>query len=111
MSKVEAILAVTMVLAVLTTGLSDGHGHGNGKGNGLGNGKGQGHGPGNGNGHGPGEGNGNNAGLKVGFYRGKCKRFDVEEVVAGVVQEWFEKDMTITASLLRMQFHDCFVKV
>ncbi|KAL3828577.1 hypothetical protein ACJIZ3_017379 [Penstemon smallii] len=47
--------------------------------------------------------------LEVGFYRGKCRSADVEAVVSGVIKEWYKKDPTITAALLRMQFHDCFV--
>ncbi|XP_027069855.1 peroxidase 60-like [Coffea arabica] len=48
--------------------------------------------------------------LQVGFYKGKCKGVDVEAIVGSVVRTWFFKDPTITAALLRMQFHDCFVK-
>ncbi|KAK4482711.1 hypothetical protein RD792_009878 [Penstemon davidsonii] len=52
---------------------------------------------------------GDSAPLVVGFYRGKCRSIDVEAVVSGVIKEWYKKDPTITAALLRMQFHDCFV--
>ncbi|MCD7465781.1 hypothetical protein HAX54_001936 [Datura stramonium] len=49
--------------------------------------------------------------LRVGFYKGKCGMTDVEGVVRRVVKTWFfTKDKTIAAALLRMQFHDCFVK-
>ncbi|XP_055815295.1 peroxidase 60-like [Solanum dulcamara] len=50
--------------------------------------------------------------LKVGFYKGKCGVTNVEDVVQNVVETWFftRKDMNIAALLLRMQFHDCFVK-
>ncbi|KAG8387479.1 hypothetical protein BUALT_Bualt02G0025500 [Buddleja alternifolia] len=47
--------------------------------------------------------------LQVGFYQGKCRSADVEAVVSGVVKALYKKDPTITAALLRMQFHDCFV--
>ncbi|KAL0460042.1 UNVERIFIED_CONTAM: Peroxidase 60 [Sesamum latifolium] len=47
--------------------------------------------------------------LQVGFYRGKCGIADVEAIVGRVVLAQFMKDTTITAALLRMQFHDCFV--
>ncbi|OAY38220.1 peroxidase 60 [Manihot esculenta] len=46
--------------------------------------------------------------LQVGFYKGKCK-FDVESIVRGVVEAKFITDKTITAALLRLHFHDCFV--
>ncbi|KAL0436289.1 UNVERIFIED_CONTAM: Peroxidase 60 [Sesamum radiatum] len=47
--------------------------------------------------------------LQVGFYKGKCGITDVEAIVGRVVLAQFMKDPTITAALLRMQFHDCFV--
>ncbi|KAA8533942.1 hypothetical protein F0562_031459 [Nyssa sinensis] len=47
--------------------------------------------------------------LQVGFYRGKCGIADVEAIVAGVVTGRFIRDPAIVASLLRLQFHDCFV--
>ncbi|XP_073152662.1 peroxidase 60-like [Henckelia pumila] len=47
--------------------------------------------------------------LQVGFYNGKCGSSDVEAVVGGVIASFYAKDPTITAALLRMQFHDCFV--
>lgn len=49
--------------------------------------------------------------LQVGFYKGKCRSVDVEAIVGGVVALRFIRDRTITAALLRMQFHDCFVNV
>ncbi|KAF8412835.1 hypothetical protein HHK36_000806 [Tetracentron sinense] len=48
--------------------------------------------------------------LQVGFYKGKCLTADVETIVAGVVRTRFVTDQTIVAALLRLQFHDCFVK-
>ncbi|KAH0780799.1 hypothetical protein KY290_000397 [Solanum tuberosum] len=50
--------------------------------------------------------------LRVGFYEGKCGVTNVEGVVQNVVETWhFEKkEKDIAAALLRMQFHDCFVK-
>ncbi|XP_042488308.1 peroxidase 60-like [Macadamia integrifolia] len=48
--------------------------------------------------------------LQVGFYRRKCGRSDVEAIVRRVVAAHFVKDRTITPALLRMQFHDCFVR-
>lgn len=52
-----------------------------------------------------------NGQLQVGFYKGKCQSADVENVVFQVVKSSFNKDPTITAALLRMHFHDCFVNV
>lgn len=50
--------------------------------------------------------------LQVGFYKGKCtSKFDVESIVRGVVEAKFITDKTITAALLRLHFHDCFVHV
>ena len=49
--------------------------------------------------------------LKVGFYNGKCGQNDVEEIIFNVVRGAFQKDKTIVAALLRLQFHDCFVRV
>ncbi|XP_073290670.1 peroxidase 60-like [Primulina huaijiensis] len=51
----------------------------------------------------------NGDGLQVGFYRGKCRFTDVETAVAAVISASYRRDPTITAALLRMQFHDCFV--
>ncbi|XP_073038185.1 peroxidase 44-like [Primulina eburnea] len=51
----------------------------------------------------------NGDGLQVGFYRGKCRFIDVETAVGAVIAAWHRRDPTITAALLRMQFHDCFV--
>ncbi|CAI9105657.1 OLC1v1004635C1 [Oldenlandia corymbosa var. corymbosa] len=48
--------------------------------------------------------------LQVGFYQGKCgANADVEEIVAGAVKAHFASDPTITAALLRLHFHDCFL--
>ncbi|CAO2838292.1 unnamed protein product [Amaranthus hypochondriacus] len=41
-------------------------------------------------------------------YDDTCK--DFEEIVAGKVREWFIKDKTIAASLIRLHFHDCSVR-
>uniref|UniRef100_M1B6G3 peroxidase n=1 Tax=Solanum tuberosum TaxID=4113 RepID=M1B6G3_SOLTU len=50
--------------------------------------------------------------LRVGFYEGKCGKTNVEGVVQNVVETWHfeEKEKDIAAALLRMHFHDCFVK-
>ncbi|KAL3632662.1 hypothetical protein CASFOL_025646 [Castilleja foliolosa] len=46
--------------------------------------------------------------LKDGFYTSTCPR--AESIVRGVVQQRFNRDRSITAALLRMHFHDCFVR-
>ncbi|RRT32475.1 hypothetical protein B296_00058818 [Ensete ventricosum] len=49
--------------------------------------------------------------LQFGFYTGKCKGTDVETAIRGIVAARFAKDPSILPALLRMQFHDCFVRV
>ncbi|XP_073279037.1 peroxidase 44-like [Primulina huaijiensis] len=46
--------------------------------------------------------------LRVGFYSSSCP--NAEKIVRQVVQNRFSKDRSITAALLRMHFHDCFVR-
>lgn len=46
--------------------------------------------------------------LRVGFYNSTCPR--AELIVRQVVQKRFSSDRSITAALLRMHFHDCFVR-
>ncbi|XP_024032072.1 peroxidase 44 [Morus notabilis] len=48
------------------------------------------------------------ADLRIGFYNASCPR--AEQIILQVVQEQFSKDSSISAALLRMHFHDCFVK-
>ncbi|RRT74854.1 hypothetical protein B296_00021730 [Ensete ventricosum] len=49
--------------------------------------------------------------LQVGFYKGKCNRTDVEATVKSIVAARFARDRTIVPALLRLHFHDCFVRV
>ncbi|XP_061348040.1 peroxidase 44 [Gastrolobium bilobum] len=46
--------------------------------------------------------------LQVGFYGSTCPK--AESIVQQVVQNRFNRDKSITAALLRMHFHDCFVR-
>ncbi|KAB9521963.1 hypothetical protein FH972_027040 [Carpinus fangiana] len=48
------------------------------------------------------------ADLQVGFYKSTCPQ--AESIVQQVVQAEFCRDRSITAALLRMHFHDCFVR-
>ncbi|XP_050374337.1 peroxidase 5-like [Argentina anserina] len=55
---------------------------------------------------GKGEGQGN--GLHVGFYASSCPK--VEDIVAEVVARFHEQEPKLPPALLRLFFHDCFVK-
>ncbi|KAL5205961.1 hypothetical protein ABZP36_034170 [Zizania latifolia] len=46
--------------------------------------------------------------LEVGFYSDSCP--DAEDIVTGAVQDAAASDPTILPALLRLQFHDCFVR-
>lgn len=45
----------------------------------------------------------------VGFYSSSCPNAE-KIIAAAVIQKW-TADKTITAGLLRMFFHDCFIRV
>ncbi|XP_021716340.1 peroxidase 60-like [Chenopodium quinoa] len=47
--------------------------------------------------------------LKQGYYTGKCSA-NVESVIFDIVSKAYQTDKSIVAALLRMQFHDCFVR-
>ena len=47
--------------------------------------------------------------LKVGFYAKTCPR--AETIVKKVIVQTLSKASTLAAPLLRMHFHDCFVRV
>lgn len=49
------------------------------------------------------------ADLRVGFYNATCPQ--AESIIQKVVQKQFATDSSITGGLLRMHFHDCFVRV
>ncbi|XP_065017316.1 peroxidase 57-like [Musa acuminata AAA Group] len=48
--------------------------------------------------------------LQAGFYKGKCNGTDVEATVKSIVAARFARDRSIVAALLRLHFHDCFVR-
>jgi hypothetical protein len=51
----------------------------------------------------------NGQGLKVGFYANTCP--EAEAIVKKVIVQTLSKAPTLAAPLLRMHFHDCFVRV
>jgi peroxidase len=52
------------------------------------------------------------AGLQEGFYKSNTNcTADVEATVANVVQQYVSADRGVGAGLIRLHFHDCFVKV
>ncbi|KAL9670381.1 hypothetical protein QQ045_007932 [Rhodiola kirilowii] len=46
--------------------------------------------------------------LKVGFYEKSCPR--LERIVKRTTEKFIQRDRTLAAPLLRMHFHDCFVR-
>ncbi|KAK8550782.1 hypothetical protein V6N13_119284 [Hibiscus sabdariffa] len=50
------------------------------------------------------------AALQVGFYKGKCNSRNVEGIVFSVVERRMNEAKGIAAALIRLHFHDCFVK-
>jgi len=51
------------------------------------------------------------AGLKEDYYEGKCGDEDVEAIIFESMQDSFEDDSGIAPGILRIVFHDCFVRV
>lgn len=49
------------------------------------------------------------SGLSLNYYDQKCP--NAESIVANAVKDAMMKDQTIPAALLRMHFHDCFIRV
>ncbi|KAK9727019.1 hypothetical protein RND81_05G252600 [Saponaria officinalis] len=45
-----------------------------------------------------------------GYYKGKCGKFNVEEIIYKVVKTHFDDDADTVSDLIRLQFHDCIVK-
>lgn len=50
-------------------------------------------------------------GLKFGYYKGKCGKHDVEKLIYNVVKEKIAGDPDVVSDLVRISFHDCFVRV
>ncbi|KAL4335903.1 hypothetical protein GQ457_07G035710 [Hibiscus cannabinus] len=50
------------------------------------------------------------AALQVGFYKGKCNSRNVEGIVFSVVERRMNEAKGVAAALIRLHFHDCFVK-
>lgn len=48
--------------------------------------------------------------LKVGFYEGKCGGKNVENVIYKVVKQKITSDPDTVSDLVRVSFHDCFVR-
>lgn len=48
--------------------------------------------------------------IHVGYYRGKCGKYNVEEIIFNVVKAKFLKDSDTVSDLIRLQFHDCVVR-
>ena len=50
-------------------------------------------------------------GLTVGFYNGKCGEQDIEEFIYNLVKKQYGDDPDTVSDLVRLTFHDCFVRV
>ncbi|CAO2840096.1 unnamed protein product [Amaranthus hypochondriacus] len=48
--------------------------------------------------------------LKVGFYHGKCGEKNVENVIYDVVKQKIASDPDTVSDLVRLSFHDCFIR-
>lgn len=48
--------------------------------------------------------------LRVGFYNGKCGHKNVEEIIYKVVAKKIKSDPDTVSDLVRLSFHDCFVR-
>ncbi|KAI3792790.1 hypothetical protein L2E82_06681 [Cichorium intybus] len=67
---------------------------------------------GHGNGHGRGNGHGHDVagGLKMKFYENLCRLVSVESTVREIVWSKVSADPSMAAKLLRLHYHDCFVR-
>ncbi|KAI3687339.1 hypothetical protein L1987_81034 [Smallanthus sonchifolius] len=66
--------------------------------------RGHGHGQDRGHGHGDGE------GLKMHYYMNRCRSVSVEKTVKDIVWSKVDADPSMAAKLLRLHYHDCFVR-
>ncbi|KAI3821985.1 hypothetical protein L1987_09565 [Smallanthus sonchifolius] len=92
-------ILVFLVAFVLVVGCMGGGDHGYGHGHGHDKVRGHEHG------HGDGE------GLKMHYYMNRCRSVLVEETVKDIVWSKVDADPTMAAKLLRLHYHDCFVRV
>ena len=51
------------------------------------------------------------SGLKEDYYKGKCGDEDVETIIYKSMKKSFDDDSGIAPGILRIVFHDCFVRV
>lgn len=82
---------VLLVASILVAGCMAGHGNGNGRGRGRGH--------------------GGDGGLKMRYYEKRCGSVSVENSVRGIVWNKVAADPSLAAKLLRLHYHDCFVRV
>ena len=77
-----------------------------------GNGNGKGKGNGNGKGHGNGRGHvGVGVKLKMNYYEERCGSLSIEKTVRDIVWTKVAANPELAAKLLRLHYHDCFVRV
>ncbi|KAK9079866.1 hypothetical protein SSX86_001539 [Deinandra increscens subsp. villosa] len=91
-------ILVFLVASILVVGCMAGRGHGHDHARGGGQGRAHGHE------HGDGQ------GLKMHYYQSQCRSVSVEETVRGIVWKKVDADPTMAAKLLRLHYHDCFVR-
>lgn len=48
--------------------------------------------------------------LSIGFYKGKCGQNDIEQIIHGVVKQKYAAEQDTVSDLVRLSFHDCFVR-
>ncbi|KAK1436030.1 hypothetical protein QVD17_01805 [Tagetes erecta] len=86
-------IIVFLVASILVVGCMGDPGHGRGRGHGHDHDKGRGHG-----------------GLKMHYYLNRCGSVSVEKTVKDIVWSKVAADNTMAAKLLRLHYHDCFVR-
>lgn len=53
----------------------------------------------------------NSYNLRPNYYSGKCGKYDVESIIYNEIAKAFQQDNGVAPGLVRMAFHDCFVRV